>query len=76
VAAAALRGGATGQALKRFDTARRRAAGRALHRSELNMVLGRPMPAPALKARNAVVARALTAPGLREAVARRFTMQA
>jgi 2-polyprenyl-6-methoxyphenol hydroxylase-like FAD-dependent oxidoreductase len=76
VAAAALRGGTTGQALKRFDTARRRAAGRALRRSELNMVLGRPMSAPALRARNAVVARALNAPGLREAVARRFTMQA
>lgn len=72
---AALHGRPTGLLLERFGTARMAAARRASRQAGLNMALGRPLPPSFLTARNAAVAWALRSARLRNAVARRFTMQ-
>jgi 2-polyprenyl-6-methoxyphenol hydroxylase-like FAD-dependent oxidoreductase len=72
---AALGGEATGPLLERFERTRMSAARRAARQAGWNMALGRPMPASFLSLRNSTVAWALGSTRLRNAVARRFTMQ-
>lgn len=72
---AALQGRPTGAALRRFDDTRRRAAAGARRQAEVNMALGRPLPAGVLRARNTAIARVASVPALNAFVARRFTMQ-
>ncbi|QCU77525.1 FAD-dependent monooxygenase [Citricoccus sp. SGAir0253] len=72
-------GDRTGGALERhpgfarYDRGRRRAALRAARQAEANMLLGRPMPAAAWRARDAV-ARAALAGGAGSALTRLYTM--
>lgn len=75
IISAALSGQTTGQALRNFERARRRAAVRAVRQSHLNMALGRPLPPPVMAARNAVVGKLFSSSRLQDIVARRFTMQ-
>ncbi|WP_125609821.1 FAD-dependent oxidoreductase [Specibacter cremeus] len=75
VIGAALAGHDPGPLLAAFDRTRRRAAGRAVRQSALNMALGRPLPGPVLAARNAVLRQAFGAPWLNTLAARRFSMQ-
>ncbi|WP_104138514.1 NAD(P)/FAD-dependent oxidoreductase [Arthrobacter sp. ZGTC131] len=72
---AALQGRPTGAALRRFDDTRRRAAAGARRQAEVNMALGRPLPAGVLRARNTAIARVASVAALNAFVARRFTMQ-
>ena len=72
---AALGGAPVGRELRGFERSRQRAAVRARWQSELNMALGRPLPAPVMAARNGAVRALFGATGLQETVARRFTMQ-
>ncbi|MGW9402953.1 FAD-dependent oxidoreductase [Arthrobacter sp. NPDC055585] len=73
---AATVGGADTEAqLAAFDRRRRRAAVTASVQARLNMALGRPLPAPVMRARNTVLARLFRSRTLSDAVARRFTMQ-
>lgn len=75
IIAAALSGQPTGRALRGFERTRQRAAARAARQSHLNMALGRPLPAPLMATRNAVVGKAFASSRLQDIVARRFTMQ-
>ncbi|MCQ9163459.1 NAD(P)/FAD-dependent oxidoreductase [Arthrobacter sp. STN4] len=75
VIGSALRGRPTGLLLERFEKTRMSAARRASWQAGLNMALGRPLPASCLEVRNATLARVLHSTWLRNAVARRFTMQ-
>jgi len=75
VMGAALAGRQSGALLARFQRERCRAAGRAMRQSQLNMALGRPLPAPVLAARNALLRRAFDAGPLNSLAARRFSMQ-
>ncbi|HEU4667186.1 MAG TPA: FAD-dependent monooxygenase, partial [Arthrobacter sp.] len=61
--------------LKEFDAARRRAAATARRQSEVNMLLGRPLPAPLLKVRNLAIGGVASIPAVNQWTARRFTMQ-
>lgn len=61
--------------LKEFDAARRRAATIARRQSEVNMLLGRPLPAPLLKVRNLAIGGVASVPAINQWTARRFTMQ-
>lgn len=61
--------------LRDYGRARRRAALVARRQAEVNMLLGRPLPAPLLTARNAAVAAAAALPTVNKWVAGRFTMQ-
>ncbi|WP_312178557.1 NAD(P)/FAD-dependent oxidoreductase [Arthrobacter sp.] len=61
--------------LAQFDRRRRRAARTASAQARLNMALGRPLPPPIMRARNAALAALFRAPQLGDLVARRFTMQ-
>jgi 2-polyprenyl-6-methoxyphenol hydroxylase-like FAD-dependent oxidoreductase len=70
---AAVRGADVG--LAAFDRRRRRAAAVASAQARLNMALGRPLPAPLMRARNRVLAGLFRSRTLSDAVARRFTMQ-
>ncbi|MBT2550193.1 NAD(P)/FAD-dependent oxidoreductase [Arthrobacter sp. ISL-65] len=72
---AVLRAEPSAEALRRFDTSRRRAAAAAKRQAEVNMALGRPLPVGLLRPRNAVIARAAAVPAFNALVARRFTMQ-
>jgi 2-polyprenyl-6-methoxyphenol hydroxylase-like FAD-dependent oxidoreductase len=72
---AALRGRPTGAELRRFEAFRRRAAAAARRQAEVNMALGRPLPAGLLRTRNAAIAGIAAAPALNTLVAKRFTMQ-
>ena len=72
---AVVRGEPSAEALMRFDALRRRAAAAAKRQAEVNMALGRPLPAGLLRARNAAIARAAAVPAFNALVARRFTMQ-
>lgn len=65
---------ASGGGFAEFSTTRLRAAARAGRQAHLNMVLGRPLPAPADSMRRRAIARVATSPALLEAVAHRFTM--
>lgn len=72
---AALGGRPTGIELRRFEAFRRRAAAAAKRQAEVNMALGRPLPAGLLRMRNAAIAGIAAAPALNTLVAKRFTMQ-
>ena len=61
--------------LKEFDAGRRRAAVIARRQSEVNMMLGRPLPAPFLQLRNLAIGAAASVPAINKWTARRFTMQ-
>ncbi|MFD5277800.1 FAD-dependent oxidoreductase [Pseudarthrobacter sp. NPDC058362] len=61
--------------LRDYGRARHRAALVARRQAEINMLLGRPLPAPLLTARNAAVGAAAAVPTVNRWVARRFTMQ-
>ena len=61
--------------LKAFDAGRRRAAVIARRQSEVNMLLGRPLPAPLLRLRNLAIGGAASIPAMNLWTARRFTMQ-
>ena len=71
---AALRGEATGLRLQQFEKTRMAAARRAARQAEVNMVLGRPLPASFLNARNTVLGSLVGMRPLQDLVARRFTM--
>jgi 2-polyprenyl-6-methoxyphenol hydroxylase-like FAD-dependent oxidoreductase len=60
---------------RKFDETRRRAAILARRQSEINMMLGRPLPPALLRLRIAGVGAAAATPALNRWVARRFTMQ-
>jgi 2-polyprenyl-6-methoxyphenol hydroxylase-like FAD-dependent oxidoreductase len=70
-----LAGGQTGSAFRKFDADRQRAAALARRQSEVNMLLGRPLPPALLRLRNAGIAAAASTPAVNRWVARRFTMQ-
>jgi len=72
---AAVHGTDVGRQLAAFDRRRRRAAVVASAQARLNMALGRPLPAPVMRARNTVLAQLFRSRVLSDAVARRFTMQ-
>ncbi|MDO6143642.1 NAD(P)/FAD-dependent oxidoreductase [Paenarthrobacter aurescens] len=72
---ASLRGAGVGADLEGFEKSRRKAALRASRQAGLNMALGRPLPPPAMAARNAVFATALAVPAISGFVERRFTMR-
>lgn len=71
----ALAGSPTKEAAQEFERSRRRAARRAAFQSEINMILGRPAPAPVLAVRNRLISAVAGVPALNSLVARRFTMQ-
>ncbi|UWX97674.1 FAD-dependent monooxygenase [Arthrobacter zhaoxinii] len=75
VIAASLRGEPVGGALRDFERRRRRDAAVASAQAQINMMLGRPLPAGMLALRNAGLERMFQVPALGGAVARRFTMQ-
>ncbi len=70
----AITGPARARALAAFDRRRRRAAVVAARQAHLNMMLGRPLPAGALAARNRVLTAAINAGPIGGLVAKRFTM--
>lgn len=74
IIAGALRGEPTGASLAAFQRARLAAARRASWQAELNMRLGRAMPASYLAVRNKAADQALHSRWLQNAIARRFTM--
>lgn len=71
----ALAGGHKYTGFKQFEADRRRAARLARRQSEINMLLGRPLPPPLLRLRNAAIGAAASTPAVNAWVARRFTMQ-
>ncbi|MCC3299610.1 FAD-dependent oxidoreductase [Arthrobacter caoxuetaonis] len=73
--AAGLRGEDISSELGQFTRRRRRAAQIASAQAQLNMALGRPLPAGVMQARNLVLASFFQSRRLGDAVARRFTMQ-
>ncbi len=72
---ASLRGANVGRDVVNFEKLRRKAALRASRQAGLNMALGRPLPPPAMSARNMLFASALAVPAISELVERRFTMR-
>lgn len=60
--------------LQRFERERLRAAAAAVRQSEINMLLGRPLPQALWLARNRLIGYAAGVPGINERVAARFTM--
>lgn len=72
---AAMEGLPVGHRLRDFEVLRRRAAGAARRQSEVNMMLGRPLPEPWLHLRNFAIGAVASVQPLNRAVARRFTMQ-
>lgn len=71
---ASLAGRNVGRQLRQFNDERRRAALIASRQAHINMLLGRPLPAPVLAARNRVMGRVAGIPQVHDAVARTFTM--
>ena len=65
----------TGRQFEEFEAGRRRAALLARRQSEINMMLGRPLPVPLLALRNLAISAAAGTPAVNRWVARRFTMQ-
>lgn len=61
--------------VKEFQVRRQRAAAMAKRQSEINMMLGRPLPRPLLNLRNLGMSAAAAVPAVNRWVARRFTMQ-
>ncbi|MGR0159912.1 FAD-dependent oxidoreductase [Paenarthrobacter nitroguajacolicus] len=72
---ASLRGADVGRDVANFEKSRKKAALRASRQAGLNMALGRPLPPPAMYARNSIFATALAVPVVSELVERRFTMR-
>jgi 2-polyprenyl-6-methoxyphenol hydroxylase-like FAD-dependent oxidoreductase len=72
---AVVHGEPSAEPLRRFDASRRRAAAAARRQAEVNMALGRPLPAGLLRPRNAAIAGVAAVPAFNALVARRFTMQ-
>lgn len=72
---AALGGANVGAELRTFEAGRTAAAARAARQSEINMALGRPLPAAPWSVRNRAIAAAAAVPAVNRIVARRFTMQ-
>lgn len=72
---ASFRGADVGRDVANFEKSRRKAALRASRQAGLNMALGRPLPPPAMSARNTLFASALAIPAISELVERRFTMR-
>jgi 2-polyprenyl-6-methoxyphenol hydroxylase-like FAD-dependent oxidoreductase len=70
-----LQGHPAERGLRRFESERRRAAARARLQAEINMLLGRPLPYPLLRVRNAGISAAASLPPVNRWAARRFTMQ-
>jgi 2-polyprenyl-6-methoxyphenol hydroxylase-like FAD-dependent oxidoreductase len=70
-----LAGRRTDTGFTQFEADRRRAALLARRQSEINMLLGRPLPWPLVRLRNAAVGAAAATPAVNAWVARRFTMQ-
>jgi 2-polyprenyl-6-methoxyphenol hydroxylase-like FAD-dependent oxidoreductase len=60
---------------RQFQVKRQRAAAVAKRQSEINMMLGRPLPRPLLNLRNLGMSAAAATPPVNRWVARRFTMQ-
>ena len=60
--------------LQCFERLRRQAAARAVRQSEINMVLGRPLPRPLWQVRNRLIGYAAAVPAINAGVAARFTM--
>jgi 2-polyprenyl-6-methoxyphenol hydroxylase-like FAD-dependent oxidoreductase len=58
-----------------FEAGRRQAALLARRQSEINMMLGRPLPGPLLALRNLAISAAAGTPAVNSWLARRFTMQ-
>jgi 2-polyprenyl-6-methoxyphenol hydroxylase-like FAD-dependent oxidoreductase len=75
LAAALDTGGGMAAPLRCFERTRLRAAATAVRQSEINMALGRPLPAPLLAVRNRAISAAAAVPAVNLLVARRFTMQ-
>lgn len=71
----ALEGKPVGQCLRNFELRRQRAARLARRQSEVNMMLGRPLPQPLLRLRNNAIGAVASVPPVNRLVARRFTMQ-
>lgn len=74
IVVAALAGKVTGTRLAAFEKKRMRAAHTAARQAQLNMVLGRKVPASYLEKRNAVLGRLVRLDAVHNLVARRFTM--
>jgi 2-polyprenyl-6-methoxyphenol hydroxylase-like FAD-dependent oxidoreductase len=72
---AAVEGKPVGRRLRDFELRRRRAANVARWQSEVNMMLGRPLPTPGLGLRNFAIGTVASIPPVNRLVARRFTMQ-
>ena len=75
VVLASLHGKHVGVDLRDFEAGRKAAAARAARQSEINMALGRPLPAGPWSIRNRAIAAAGAVPAVNGFVARRFTMQ-
>lgn len=74
IVVAARQGQRTGTRLAAFEKKRMRAARTAARQAQLNMVLGRKVPASYLQRRNAVLRRIVSLDAVQNLVARRFTM--
>ena len=74
VICAALAGRPVGRQLREFEKRRRQAAVMARRQAEVNMMLGRPLPAPLLSVRTAAIGAAAAVPAVNRWLARRFTM--
>jgi 2-polyprenyl-6-methoxyphenol hydroxylase-like FAD-dependent oxidoreductase len=75
VVLASLHGRHVGAELRDFEAGRRAAAARAARQSEINMALGRPLPAGPWSLRNRAIGAAGAVPAVNGFAARRFTMQ-
>lgn len=75
VVIASLHGKHVGVQLRDFEAGRKAAAARAARQSEINMALGRPLPAGPWSLRNRAIEAAGAVPAVNGFVARRFTMQ-
>ena len=75
VVLASLHGAHVGTALRTFERGRMAAAARAARQSEINMALGRPLPAGPWSVRNRALAAAASVHAVNGFVARRFTMR-
>jgi 2-polyprenyl-6-methoxyphenol hydroxylase-like FAD-dependent oxidoreductase len=71
----ALAGRPVGRRLRDFELRRQRAADVARWQSEVNMMLGRPLPRTFLGLRNGAMGAVASVPAVNRMVARRFTMQ-
>jgi 2-polyprenyl-6-methoxyphenol hydroxylase-like FAD-dependent oxidoreductase len=74
VICAALAGRPVGRQLREFEKRRMQAAVLARRQAEVNMMLGRPLPAPLLAVRTAAIGAAAALPAVNRWAARRFTM--